>query len=411
MQSLAQRERRKKTETLMLKSLRWTCAGIGLVAAASVAMFAVFGEPPFSYAASAVSPGVAEQAVPVSVITVRSQTVRLWEDFSGRLEAVDRVDVRARVSGAVKAVHFREGALVKAGDPLFSIDPAPYQAIVAQAEGQVELARAKVGLAETELDRGHRLSGNHTISQSDLDQRQSALAEAKASLSSATANLQAAQLDLGYAEVKAPVAGRIGKIDVTVGNLVAAGSTSAVLAKLVSVDPIYASFDASEDLVTMALAELPSRSGSLPAIEDIPVEAGTLADKGTPLKGTLQLVDNEVNAASGTITVRAVFPNPRGTLIPGQFVRIRMGESMPQNRLLVPDRAISTDQDKKFVYVVDTKNHVAYRSVTLGGLVDGKRIVQSGLSDGETIVVGGLQRVRPNALVAPTVVQESSNTD
>jgi len=292
---------------------------------------------------------------------------------------------------------------------LFSIDPAPYQATVAQAEGQVELARAKLGLAETELDRGHRLSGNHTISQSDLDQRQSALAEAKASLTSAIANLKAAQLDLGYAEVKAPVAGRIGKIDVTVGNLVAAGSTSVVLAKLVSVDPIYASFDASEELVTMALAELPARSGGLPAIEDIPVEAGTLADRDTPLKGTLQLVDNEVNAASGTITVRAVFSNPRGTLIPGQFVRIRMGEAMPQNRLLVPDRAISTDQDKKFVYVVDAKSRVSYRSVTLGGLVDGKRIIKSGLSGGETIVVGGLQRVRPNALVAPSELQDSSS--
>ncbi len=395
----------------MINSFRLACAGVGLFGATLVTAVAVFGEPPISFANSAVSTGAAEQAVPVSVITVKSQSVRLWEDFSGRLEAVDRVDIRARVSGAIKAVHFREGALVKAGDLLFSIDPAPYQALVAQAEGQVELARARLSLAETQLDRGHRLSGNHTISQSDLDQRQSALAEAKASLSSATANLQAAQLDLGYAEVKAPVAGRIGKIDVTVGNLVAAGSTSAVLAKLVSVDPIYASFDASEELVTMALAELPARTGGLPAIEDIPVEAGTLADKETPLRGTLQLVDNEVDAASGTIAVRAVFPNPRGALIPGQFVRIRMGEAMPQSRLLVPDRAISTDQDKKFVYVVDGQSHVAYRSVTLGGLVDGMRTVKAGLKDGETIVVAGLQRVRPNALVAATPLKQESNNE
>jgi multidrug efflux system membrane fusion protein len=390
----------------MASSFRWACAGIGLIAATSITVFAIFGDPPLSLASSV--GGTQESAVPVIVSAVRGREVRLWEEFSGRLEAVDRVDLRPRVSGAIKAIHFREGALVKAGDLLFSIDPAPYLAVVAQAQGQVALAQAKVSLANIELDRGQRLSGNHTISQSDLDQRQSTLAEAQAGLRSATANLDSAKLDLDYAEVRAPVDGRIGKINVTVGNLVAAGSASDVLARLVSVDPIYASFDASEELVTMALSELPVRPGRSPPIEDIPVEAGTLADNGTPLKGKLQLVDNEVSTGTGTIAVRAVFPNPGGMLIPGQFVRIRMGEATPQTRVVIPDRAIATDQDKKYVYVVDLQNRVSYRPVILGGLADGLRIVKSGLSDGDTIVVDGLQRVRPNALVAPTTeVQET----
>jgi len=385
----------------MLTVNHLTVAGAGLAIGASALFLAVFLEPPITSATAASATIAPPLPVRVVVATVKSKEVRLWEDFSGRLEAVDRVEIRPRVSGAIKAVHFREGALVKAGDLLFTIDPAPYQATVARADGQVALAEAKVQLAQTELDRGRRLSDNRTISQSDLDQRESSVAEARAGLQSARAALQSAQLDVDFAEVRAPVSGRIGKIDVTVGNLVAAGSTSASLTTLVSVDPIYVSFDASEELVTMALSELPETSDPALPVDQIPVEAGTVSDEGFPLRGKLQLVDNEVNAESGTISVRAVFPNSRGMLLPGQFVRVRMGEVHPHDRLLVSDKAIATDQDKKYVFVVDTQNKVSYRPVVLGGLVDGMRIVKSGLTAGETIVTSGLQRVRPGALVAP----------
>ncbi|MDM9627445.1 efflux RND transporter periplasmic adaptor subunit [Rhizobium sp. S152] len=385
---------------------RWALAGAGLSLAASVSAAALFFELPMSVTATAATAEAPPPVVPVTVAVVASNDVTEWEQFSGRLEAVDRVQIRSRVAGAVQSVHFREGALVKAGDLLFTIDPAPYQAAVSQAEGQVASAQAKVNLAQIELERGRRLSDSKTISQSDLDQRQNAFTEAQAGLRTAQAALQSANLELGYTEVRAPVAGRAGKIDITVGNLVAAGSASSELTSLVSVDPIYASFNASEEMVSKALAQLPASDDAVPAVEQIPVEVGTLADEGTPIKGKLQLIDNQVDAASGTIGVRAVFDNPGGKLIPGQFVRVRMGQPKAETKTLVSDRAVGTDQDKKFVFVVDGENKVNYRQVRLGTLHDGQRVIESGLKVGEKVVVNGLQRIRPGAVVAPEMEQK-----
>jgi multidrug efflux system membrane fusion protein len=385
---------------------RWALLGAGLGLAASVSGAAIFFELPMSATATAASAPAQAPAVPVTVAVVASRDVTTWEEFSGRLEAIDRVQVRSRVAGAIQSAHFREGALVKAGDLLFTIDPAPYQATVAQAEGQVASAQARVGLTQTELDRGRRLSDNKTISQSDMDQRQSAFTEAQAGLRSAQAALQTAQLDLGYTEVRAPVSGRVGKLEITVGNLVAAGSASPALTTLVSVDPIYASFNASEELVTRALAQLPVTDGAIQAVEQIPVEVGTLSDEGTPIKGKLQLIDNQVDAASGTISVRAIFDNPGGRLIPGQFVRVRMGQPKAENKLMISERAIGTDQDKKFVFVVDGENKVNYRPIQLGALADGLRVVESGLAVGDKIVVNGLQRVRPGSVVVPQLEEK-----
>lgn len=385
--------------TLNKKRRALTGAGIGL--AVSVAATALFFDLPASRNATAASAPEAPPAVPVTVATVESRSVMRWEEFSGRLEAIDRVQIRSRVAGQIKAVHFREGALVAEGDALVTIDPAPFEAAVAGAEAQVASAEAKVGLARTELERGRRLSDNRTISQSDLDQRQSSFADAEAQLRAARAALTTARLDLGYTEIRAPVSGRVGKIEITAGNLVAAGSASPALTTLVSVNPIYASFNASEGTVARALSELPKTGGALPALEQIPVEIGTLSDEGTPIRGTLHLIDNQVDAASGTIGVRAVFDNPDGRLIPGQFVRVRMGEPRPEDRIVISDRAIGTDQDKKFVFVVDGENKVSYRQIRPGASADGQRIVESGLSAGDTIVVNGLQRIRPGATVAP----------
>lgn len=385
---------------------RWALAGAGLSLAASVSAAALFFELPMSVTATAATAEAPPPAVPVTVAVVASNDVTEWEQFSGRLEAVDRVQIRSRVAGAVQSVHFREGALVKAGDLLFTIDPAPYQAAVSQAEGQVASAQAKVNLSQIELERGRRLSDSKTISQSDLDQRQNAFTEAQAGLRTAQAALQSANLELGYTEVRAPVAGRAGKIDITVGNLVAAGSASSELTSLVSVDPIYASFNASEEMVSKALAQLPASGDAVPAVEQIPVEVGTLADQGTPIKGKLQLIDNQVDAASGTIGVRAVFDNPGGKLIPGQFVRVRMGQPKAETKTLVSDRAVGTDQDKKFVFVVDGENKVNYRQVRLGTLHEGQRVIESGLKVGEKVVVNGLQRIRPGAVVAPEMEQK-----
>jgi multidrug efflux system membrane fusion protein len=382
------------------KSKRWALVGAGLGIAASFGTAALFLDLPMSTVAVAAAP-VQAPAIPVTVALVEARDITTWEEFSGRLEAVDRVEIRSRVDGAIQSVNFREGALVKAGDLLFTIDPAPYQAAVAQAQGQVASAKAKLDLARLQFERARKLSESKAISQSDMDQRQNAVTEAEAGMMTAQAALQTVNLELGYTEVRAPVAGRVGKVEITVGNLVAAGSTSLALTTLMSVDPIYASFNASEEIVTKALAELPSVSGASPAIEQIPVEIGTLADSDTPTRGKLQLIDNQVDAASGTISVRAVFDNPGGKLIPGQFVRVRMGQPKAEPKILVSERAIGTDQDKKFVFVVDAENKVVYRPIQLGGMAEGQRVVESGLKAGDRIVVNGLQRIRPGAIVAP----------
>lgn len=386
---------------MISKIKRWALAGTGLGLVASISAATLL----FTLSHSGAEAVEAAKAppTPVTVSAVKSRDVTLWQQFSGRLEAVDRVDIRPRVGGAIQSVEFREGALVKAGDLLFTIDPAPYQASVAQAAGQLASAQAKVALAKIELERGRKLSDNRTISQSDLDQRQNAVTDAEAGLKTAQAVLQSAQLELDYTKVRAPVSGRVGKVAITVGNLVAAGSASAVLTTLVSVNPIYASFNASEEVVARALAKLPATNNAMPPIEQIPVEIGTLADSGTPITGKLQLIGNEVDAASGTIAVRAVIDNADGRLIPGQFVRIRMGEPTPDNRILVSEKAIGTDQDKKFVFLVGNDNTVIYRPVELGGSLDGQRIVLGGLANGDRIIVNGLQRVRPGAVVDPQI--------
>ena len=386
---------------MTLKNKRRALAGAGIGLAVSVAAAAFLLDLPLSTGAVAASAPAETPAVPVTVAVVESRDITHWEQFSGRLEAVERVQIRSRVAGQIQAVHFREGALVKAGDALFTIDPAPYQATVAGAEAQVASADAKVSLARTELERGRRMADNRTISQSDFDQRQSNVADAEAQARAARAALTTAQLDLSYTELRAPVSGRVGKLEITVGNLVAAGSTSPALTTLVSVDPIYASFNASEEMVAKALSQLPASDGALQALEQIPVEVGTLADEGTPIKGTLHLIDNQVDSASGTIGVRAVFANTDGHLIPGQFVRVRLGEPKSENRIVITDRAIGTDQDKKFVFVVDGENKVNYRQIKPGPSADGLRVVESGLAAGDKIVVNGLQRIRPGAIVAP----------
>jgi multidrug efflux system membrane fusion protein len=388
---------------MMLKNKRWALVGTGLGLAVFVSATALFFELPGKVTVAEANASAEIPAVPVTVTVVKHRDVVTWQEFSGRLEAIDRVQIRSRVAGAIESVNFREGALVKAGDLLFTIDPEPYRVAVTQAEGQIAAAEARVKLATTELERGERLAKSNSISQSDVDTRQNALAEARAALKTAEATLHAAKLELGYTEVRAPVSGRVGRVEITTGNLVAAGSTSPALATLVSVDPIYAGFNVSEETVAKALATLPASDGALQPIEQIPVEVGTLADEGTPIRGKLQLIGNEVDAASGTINVRAVFDNPGGRLIPGQFVRIRMGEPRAENKILVSEKAIGTDQDKKFVFVVENGNKVAYRPVVLGSGVGGERIVESGLNTGDQIVVNGLQRIRAGAVVDPQV--------
>ncbi|RZL63431.1 MAG: efflux RND transporter periplasmic adaptor subunit [Variovorax sp.] len=373
----------------------------GLTAVAAV-VAAIFGQP-LSNAESKAAPA-APPATPVSVATVATTDITAWDEFSGRLEAVERVDVRSRVAGAVQAVHFKEGALVKPGELLITIDPAPYTADVDRAEAQVAAAQARVSQAQSEHERARRLWDEQAIAQRELDERSNGQREAEANLRAARAALQTARLSLGYTQVRAPVAGRIGKLEVTVGNLVAAGPGAPVLTTLVSVSPIYASFDADEQVIGKALKDLPGGASARTLIGQIPVQMGTAASAGTPFEGKLQLIDNQVDAKSGTVRVRAAFDNKDGALIPGQFARIRMGQARSSKVMLVSERAIGTDQSKKFVMVVNGDNKAEYREVTLGAPANGLRVVASGLRSGERVIVNGLQHVRPGALVAPEAV-------
>ncbi|MGO4711195.1 efflux RND transporter periplasmic adaptor subunit [Bradyrhizobium sp. 2TAF24] len=350
------------------------------------------------------SAAAAVPAVPVSVATVEQRSAPTWDEFSGRLEAVERVEVRPRVAGVIEAVHFREGALVKQGDLLFSIDPAPYAAEVERNKAQVLAIQARIAMTRNDLERGQQLWDSRTISQRDLDQRLNAQREAEANLRAAEAALTAAQLNLDYTSVKAPVAGRVGKIEITVGNLVAAGPGSPVLTSLVSINPIYASFNADERVVMRALKAQPAGPNGLVALDRIPVQMGTVLSDGTPFAGHLQLIDNQVDARSGTVRVRAVFDNADGKLMPGQFARVRMGHAESQQALVISERAIGTDQDKKFVMVIGADNKANYREVKLGETSEGLRMIAGGLKAGERIVVNGLQRVKPGSVVEPTQV-------
>ena len=368
------------------------------VAASLAAMFM------FQSGSAVATPSPAVQATPVSVATVVQGDVAPWNEFSGRLEAVERVDIRSRVAGTVQGVHFREGALVKAGDLLLTIDPAPYQADVDRADAQVFAAQSRLTNAKSNYERARQLLADHAISQKEYDDSLNAQSEADANLRAARAQLQTAQLSLGYTQVRAPVAGRVGKLEITTGNLVAAGPGAPVLTTLVSVSPIYASFDADEQVVTRALHDLPAGASARAQIEKIPVQMGTVNDAATPIAGHLQLVDNQVDARSGTVRVRAVFDNADGTLIPGQFAHLRMGTVKAEPALMINERAVGTDQSKKFVMVVGADDKATYREVTLGANVDGLRIVTSGLKPNERVVVNGLQRVRPGSLIAPQMV-------
>lgn len=364
------------------------------VAVAIASVFAI-SSPRETRASSAAAP----QAVPVQVATVVRTDVRAWDEFSGRLEAVQRVDVRSRVAGTVHAVHFREGSLVKQGELLLTIDPAPYQADVDRAEAQVVAAQARVSHAKSEAERAQRLFEERAIAGREHDERVNAHREAEANLRAAQAALQSARLNLGYTQVRAPVSGRVGKLEVTVGNLVAAGPASPVLTTLVSLDPIYASFEADERVLARALAGL--RGAGPGELARIPVEMGTAATEDTPYRGKLHLVDNQVDAKSGTVRVRAVFDNRDGMLIPGQFARLRMAQARAFPAVLITERAVGTDQSKRFVMVVGQDNKVDYREVKLGPSIDGLRVVTQGLEADERIVVNGLQRVRPGTIVAP----------
>jgi multidrug efflux system membrane fusion protein len=380
-----------------------------LVAAGAVAGLGYAGILPIPGLAAqkpAAGAPAAPPPVPVSVASVLERSVTEWDEFSGRVQAIDRVKVRPQVAGIIEAVYFHDGQLVKKGDPLFTIDPRPFQADLARAQAQLAGAQARVAYAQTNQDRNARLIASHAIAQSDLDQTNDAMLEAKASLLSAQAAVQTAQINLDYTAITAPVTGRVSRAEITVGNWVGTGTSAPVLTTVVSVSPVYVEFEVDEQTY-LKYAEN-GASGNT-GIEHIPVEMELANEANFPHHGRLESLDNQLDTSSGTIRVRAVFDNADGELTPGLYAKVRTGGAASENAVLVDDRAVGTDQDKKYVMVVDGNNKASYRAVTLGPVVNGLRIVRSGLSKGERIVVDGLQRVQPNSIVAPTNVAMDRN--
>jgi multidrug efflux system membrane fusion protein len=348
----------------------------------------------FAHAAAAPAPGPE-----VDVATVVSQTITEWQSYSGRLEAVDKVDIRPLVPGKIVAVHFSDGAIVKKGDPLFTIDPKPYQAEAERAAAQVAAAEARAAYAASDAERADRLISGNAIARRDYDEKQNAAREANANLRAARAALDAARVSLSYSEVTAPVAGRVSRAELTVGNIVSSGANAPLLTTLVSVSPIYASFEVDEQTY---LRYMRGNAGS--ATKTMPVSMGLADETDYSRNGSVVSVDNRMDAGSATIRVRARFDNADGALVPGLYARLKVGGGKAQPAVMVNDAAVGTDQAKNFVLVVDAQNKVQYREIKLGNLHEGLRVVSSGLAAGERIIVNGLQRAKPNDSVSAHIV-------
>lgn len=337
----------------------------------------------------------APQAPKVSVAKVIEQPINEWDEFTGRLEAPETVEVRPRVSGQIDQVAFTEGAKVQKGDLLFQIDPRPFQAEVRRLEAQLQQARATAIRSENEAQRGERLRNSNAISAELAESRSSAAAEARAGVAAIQAQLDLAKLNLSFTRVTAPISGKVSRAQFTAGNIVTADVTA--LTSVVSTDRVYAYFDADER-VYLKYSQL-ARDGQRG--QSTPVYLGLSNETGNPHLGQMNFVDNQVNPKTGTIRGRAVFDNRDGQFTPGLYARLKLVGSATYDAMLINDEAVGTDLGKKFVLVMDKDNKAAYRPVELGPKLEGLRIVRAGLSKDDRIVVKGLQRVRPGSPVTP----------
>jgi RND family efflux transporter MFP subunit len=333
----------------------------------------------------------------VKVVQPVAREITEWDEYTARLDAVDSVEVRPRVSGYLQSIHFQDGAIVRKGDLLFSIDPRPYEAALRRAAADFELAKARLALARKNFARAADLLASHAISQEESDIRESNLRQAEASVEEAQAAVDAARLDVEFTHVSAPVGGRVGRKLVTEGNLIngGVGAQSTLLTTIVSLDPIYAYFEADEG--SLLKYNRLARLGQRPSSRDYknPVHVALADEEGFPHEGVMDFVDNQVDRGTGTIVGRALLPNPDLSLIPGLFARLRLPGSGEYRAILLPDQAIGSDQSQKFVFVIDGESKAQYRTVRIGPLVDGLRVVREGVTPEDWVVVSGLQRARP----------------
>ena len=349
---------------------------------------------------SEAAPSAAMPAPQVSVASVLSEPVQRWDEFTGRVSAVDSVELRPRVSGYVQRVAFAEGQDVRKGELLFVIDQRPYRAALDQAQAQLERARSEASLAAAQDARARTLIEAKAISREDFEARRAASSQGNAAVRAAEAAVAAARLDLQFTEVRSPIDGRAGRALVTAGNLAQADAT--LLTTVVSQDPVYVDFEADE----RAWLRYGQQAGDGErAVVRNPVQVGLASEDGYPHAGTVASVDNQVDPGTGTIRARARVANPDRVLMPGLFARVRLAGSGTTQALLVDDKAVLTDQDRKYVYVLGEGNTAQRRDITLGSLANGMRVVETGLKPGDRVIVNGLQKVfMPGMPVAPKQV-------
>lgn len=344
------------------------------------------------------------QPPPPPQVTVSKPVVKEimeWDEYTGRLEAVDTVDVRARVSGYLESIHFKDGQTVKEGDLLFVIDPRPYQAELDRAEAELKLAKARLSLAMNDLRRAKHLVSARAISEEEADTKASDEQVARATVEQAEAVVNAARLNVEFTQVRAPISGLISRKNVTVGNLINGGTGGTLLTSIVSLDPIYCYFEADEQSY-LRYTNL-EQEGMMPdqRLGQNPAYMELANETGYPHKGYVDFIDNRLDTNTGTIRGRGVFPNPDNKLTPGLFARIKITGSGEYEAILVPDEAVGSDQSQKYVLLVDPDNTVEYRMVTLGPRVNGLRVIREGVQQGDRIIVNGLQRAMPGAKVSP----------
>jgi membrane fusion protein, multidrug efflux system len=345
----------------------------------------------------------------VTVAPAEQRNVAEWEEFSGRIQAIDSVEIRPRVSGYIQRVAFQEGKEVHEGQLLFQIDPRPYRAELLHAEAELVQARSLASLADKEHARARALLQGQAITHQEVDRQQSNAAVGSARVQAAQSLVVGARLNLEWTRVRSPIDGRVGRAEVTAGNLVQAGATGAPrLTTVVSQDPVHVYFDADERSFLRYAALAHRRTATDPpghaAAEDPrpAIHLGLANEEGFPHRGYLDFVDNQLDPRTGTVRARALFENKQRRFTPGLFARLRLEGATERPAVLISDRAVGTDQDKKFVLVLKADSTLEYRPVQLGRLVDGYRVIVTGLTVGERIVVGGLQRVRPGMKVVAT---------
>ncbi len=344
----------------------------------------------------------APPAMTVDVTIVEQHSMRLWKDFSGRLTAVDYVEIRPQASGLITEVKFVDGQLVSKGDVLYIIDPRPLKAIVAQRRANLISARDSYDFAIKEYKRTADLVVKKMISEQALDSRMNNKLVADANVKLAAAELSSAEINLSFSYIKAPISGRISRTELTLGNFVATGPLAPLLTTIVANDRVYADFEVDEQTY------LQFQDASSVANTNIknPVEM-RIGQSNDIFKGQIHAFDNRIDPGTGTIRARAIFDNPEGKLLAGMYARLKLGSKAEQKSILISERAILTDQNRKFVYIVDTENKTRYREVVIGKSIEGNRMVTSGLVVGDKVVIRGLMRIRPDMLVEPNVISPS----